>query len=241
MLSFFAGGLTHLFGDIFFHPLVNYFSGKYNDPDKHERNNSQARHRDFESCMDLHFAADYENELVNSGRLSATLRGLEQFKPEVEQMVSVFYRGNPRPENNIMWRMLSRHAAIQGLFDKSGIRRLMTFAARIIGGHVNALRATMYPKMPSQGFPFFHTSIKYKHPHTGERKDETAGQIMSLATGAAADTIGNFQDSLQNGRAADFLTTRNGVSLDAGCDINLYPEAVHADLSKPILDLCRGI
>lgn len=240
VLSFFAGGITHLFGDVNFHPLVNYFCGKYNDSDKHRRINSQARHRDFESCMDLYFLVNFEKELINNGRLSATLAGLIDSKTDVEKMAGIFYEDNPQPEPDSIWKLFRRHAFAQGLFGNSSMRNLFSFLSAASNGPLDTFRALFYPDS-EQGFPFFQSPIEYTHPHTGEKISASGDRIMAAATNAAARMLNGFQKGISGGTSPDYFTCIKGLSLDAGCDTSVYPEAAYSDLTRPIIDLCRGL
>lgn len=251
--SFIAGAFTHYALDITFHPLVNYFSGKYFSRDPKKRILSQLRHRQFESLLDLYCYGTYiENmgpstrlglHLQNGGRFARTLRGLSGSTRLVCEIVNAFM-GTAEHTAAIL-PMLKRHALLQRLFFNRVLSTALSVAGGLFGGYLAVAAATCYPlrkkrlvRNPGAVCPFFASPIGYVHPNTGEKLRASADDLGARAAMAAADLINGYQNALTHGRGESYLAGARGKSLEYGCDANEYPDPLYFDIDTPIRDLC---
>jgi hypothetical protein len=256
-MSFIAGTYTHYWGDVIFHPVVNYYSGKYDAKHPAKRREAQKRHRAFEAFMDIFFSGVYAREtghpgppalgahLRNDGRLSNTLTELEGQQRLVEELVRSFYK--PEIEDLPIWPLLKRHAGIQKQFFRRIVSVPIRTAGLLLGGGMRVVGETFYPtairrgalKDPEKTLPLFSTVLAITHPNTGEILKGTIEDFAARMTMEAADFIGEFQQHLERGDQRRFLRGQRGSSLEYGCDPSIYPEPVHFDQSQPIKKLCR--
>ena len=256
-LSFISGAMTHYSMDVTFHPMVNYFSGKYSSSDPVKRANSQVRHRTFEGLMDLYFsgvhtaesangqAANLGSSLLNGGYFKRSLYGLAMDGKSVDEVVGRLYGIDTlKVPVQTLW---NRH----GLIQRQMFRRLLTaalnFSGRITGGPLAIIASTFYPvsrsralREPADTLMFFASSITFTHPNTGETLIGTADDFAARAAVTAADLINGYQDSLKHGKGSRYLAGKRGLSLTYGCDAIRFPEPAHFDTDTPILRLCRA-
>ncbi len=253
-LSFISGAFTHYALDVTFHPLVNYFSGKYFSSDPKKRILSQLRHRQFETFLDLYFYGTYiENmgtstrlglHLQNAGEFGRTLRGLSTSDRLVSQIVDAFTR--TAGYNASILPMLHKHGALQRIFFNRMLSLALNLAGRLFGGYIAVAAATFYPlwrkrllRNPGAVFPFFASPIDYIHPNTGEKLRASADELGARAAVAAADLINGYQSALSHDRGEGYLAGVRGLSLEYGCDAKQYPDPRYFDTDRPIRDLCR--
>ena len=259
-LSFICGAFTHYSLDVAFHPLVNYFSGKYPKSNHDKWLISQARHRDFESLLDLYMCGKEANlpsstggrqkklgaHLENCGRFSRTLRGISAGEGAVIDLVSRFYGSDER--SLPLFLVLKRHGLIQRQFYNRALGFLLCCARRVAGGAIAAVAASFYPAVlgaralhsPEQTFPFFASAVSYIHPNTGEPLHRSVGELLTGAAKTAADMINGYQSALRSGNGEEYLSGKRGLSLDYGCDAVRHPKPLHFDIDTPVYALCRS-
>ncbi len=256
-LSFVSGALTHYGMDVTFHPMVNYFSGKYASSDPAKRTDSQVRHRTLEGLMDLYFcgvhaaeadsgsAVNLGSSLLNGGYFNRSLQGLANDETSVNEVVGRLY-GIDILEVPVQ-PLLNRHGLIQRQLFGRLLSAALNLAGRITGGPLAVIASTFYPafrshalREPTEALEFFAAPITFTHPNTGEALRGTAEDLAAKAAVTAADLINGYQASLMRGEGASYLTGKRGLSLTYGCDTLRYPEPVYFDTNTPILQLCRA-
>ena len=255
-ISFISGAFTHYAMDVTFHPMVNYFSGKYTSDDPVKRVEAQVRHRTIEGLMDLYFSGVQADEsdrnarkrlgscLPNRGRYKNILKELSKSSERVDDVVGRLYGIDSavidlRPLQN-------RHGLIQRQFFRPLLSAGLNFAGKIAGGQLEIIAATFYPparsrilRSPSPSLKFFAEPIIFTHPNTGEAISGSAEELAARAAEIAADLINGYQDSIKYGKETSYLAARRGLSLSYGCDTAHHPEPVHFNTKTPILRLCR--
>ena len=253
-LSFISGAMTHYSMDVTFHPMVNYFSGKYASGNPAKRLNSQTRHRTFEGLMDLHFSGIHAVEsgggplwglgsgLLNDGRFNRTLQGLSNSRPNVDEAVSRLYGTDIQKAP--VWPLLKRHGLIQRQLFRRLLSAALKLAGGLTGGPLAIIASTFYPASRSlalrgRALKFFAAPISFTHPNTGEALRGTADESIARAAVTAADLINGYQTALSRGEGKSYLDGNRGLSLTYGCDSARYPEPVHFNTDTPIRKLCR--
>lgn len=238
-LSFIAGCVTHIMGDTHFHPLVNFFSGKYYADDRTQMDRSQKRHRRFEAALDRHFLNVSDAELRNGGRLSRTLAAsAASVGDRLEDLAAGLYFGSGGPSRPAMIPLLRRHAAIQKLFSSSIAARSARTIGSLIGGGAARVAAAFYTSDPPEGYALFQGPIEYRHPNTGEERRESVAERFDRAASAGTAVLGTLAEWAQStDAAADPFGGHRGVSLEVGCDLREYPTLTHTDTSTPMDEL----
>ena len=238
-LSFTAGCVTHIMGDTHFHPVVNFFSGKYYAEDRAEMDRSQVRHRRFEAALDRHFLGVCGGELRNGGLLGRTLEAATAAVGDrLEELAAGLYYGPGGPERPAMIPLLRRHATIQRLFGSSMAASLARAIGALVGGGAARVAAAFYRSDPPEGYALFRGPIEYRHPNTGEERRESVGEILDRAAAAGTAVLATLAEWTQSAdAAADPFGGRRGVSLEVGCDSREYPTITHTDTSTPMDEL----
>ena len=245
-LSFISGAITHLCGDINFHPLVNYFSGEYDAGDSKTRHSAQMRHRQFESRMDLHFgktmiASGFHlaKGLKKVGALSKIVEKIKNERSRIEDVMERFYFGIPRNGTAGVWGLLNRHAQIQGLFAKKLLGLFVGLLGAVAKGGIAVTAATFYPARRFAESELFTNPIKYRNPNTGEKLLYAVDNLAKKTAEEAASLINSLQQALESGTGRDWLRGKRGRSLKYGCDAEKFPDSVYLDVSTPVPALCR--
>ena len=270
-VSFICGAFTHYSLDVTFHPMVNYFSGKYFADDPQKRAVSQMRHRQFESLLDLYFYGKYVSEaenridggfgrrpglrpdirlggyLLNGGRLSRTLLALAAERESLSEIVGAFY-GNTVDRTAVI-PLLRRHGKLQKQFFNRLLAAALLLSGTVLGGPIAVVAGTFYPpdlrtkviRAPNEVLPFFAAPLSFNHPNTGEKLRGSAEDFAARAAGTAANLVNGYQTALENGKGEMYLSGKRGLSLGFGCDVRQYPEPVNFDVDTPIRVLCRKI
>ncbi len=258
-LSFISGAFTHYSLDVVFHPIVNYFSGKYFADDPNTRADSQTRHRQFEGLLDLYMYGTYYaagqtrplrklgSALKNDGRFGGTVRNLSASFTSVCEIIEQFY-GTTGSQAPIL-RMLKQHALLQRLFFNRLLSLLLYGAGKLAGGGLMVTAATFYSPLlrskavraPKEELPFFAAPIFFTHPNTGEAHSGSADDFAANAVSTAAYLINGYQSALVQGEGVSYLAGVRGLSLEYGCDTLTYPEPVHYNTETSIKTLCRRI
>jgi len=238
-LSFVAGCITHIMGDTHFHPLVNFFSGKYYADDRVQEDRSQVRHRRFEAALDRHFLSVSGAELRNGGRLGRTLAtSTAAVGDRLEGLAAGLYYGSGGSSRPAMIPLLRRHAAIQKLFASSLAASLARAIGALLGGGAARVAAAFYTSDPPEGYALFQEPIEYLHPNTGEERRESVGALFDRAASAGTAVLGTVAEWAQRpDAAADPFGGHRGISLEVGCDSREYPTIAHTDTSTPMDEL----
>ena len=255
-LSFLAGALTHLCTDVNFHPLVNYFSGKYSAARAKERHIAQRRHRQFESLLDLFLGATAGTSefklsglysIKRAGSLAGLLQKLINDRSRVENIVERFYFGEPRGGSGGVWELLKRHAQLQRLFPNGFLGSCVRAIGAIAGGGIRVMAATFYPvgilkrlkKNPTTTLPFFAHPITYRHPNTGAQIVRSIDELIRMATDESVELINLMQHAADSGSAQDWFGGKKAKSLTHACDVGEFPAPAFFDLSIDVPALCR--
>jgi hypothetical protein len=238
-LSFVAGCVTHIMGDTHFHPLVNFFSGKYYADDPVERDRSQRRHRRFEAALDRHLLNASGRELRNGGSFVRTLAAATgAVGDRLETLVGGLYHGPGGPSRLPMIPLLREHATFQRLFASSLAARVAGAIGGVLGGGAARVAAAFYTPDPPGGYALFQGPIEYRHPNTGEKRRESVAELFDRAVSAGSAVLGTIGEWAQSmDAAADPFGGRRGVSLEVGCDSREFPILAHTDTSIPMDEL----
>lgn len=181
-LALAAGIVSHTMSDTTFHPLVYYYAGM-----KGLHTGADARHRFFETAMDLHFQYLFHGPT----RLHKVIRQAKISKSELYQLLSSLFLPQC-PETTFLKHALQWHATLQALFGASAIRKGTTIMAKTPHPVPDLTAGLIYPYDTPCFLPFFSGRLKYRHPCSGSFY---ATDLLTLiqkavnATLAVLDTI----------------------------------------------------
>ncbi len=178
-LSLAAGIFCHIFADTAFHPLVYYFSGM-----SRVHAGATARHRQFETALDLYF-------LHQAGPGIRTSLGRILSRAEMSQKRLLGYLGrifaleNPGDTTCLSYAVRS-HVFYQALFQKKGVYRMLHRLNRGRYPFLDSALSLFYPHRQTNTLPFFDLPFEYRDPDTGQR---FCAGITDLARQAEAGTL----------------------------------------------------
>jgi hypothetical protein len=160
-LSLGAGILCHIFADTAFHPLVYYYSGM-----SRVHPGATARHRQFETALDLYFMHQ-----VEVGTRTSLGRILSQTGLPVKQLLGylgkLFALEKPGDHTCLGYAVRS-HAFYQALFQNRGMYRILF---RLNTGRHRVLETALslfYPDDQVERASFFEHKFEYRDPDTGQ-------------------------------------------------------------------------
>jgi len=161
VLAFAAGVISHLLADTLFHPMVYYFSGMDG-----VHPGATARHRQFETAMDLYFSH------LSQGRspvsLARVIQHLEVSKHQgCRFMAELFQTGNGL-EKNCLGRALYSHMTLQRLFRSRLAYKSLAFLNQKTSWIPDKVVGLIYPVNGPVNLCFFSHPIEYRDPCTGE-------------------------------------------------------------------------
>lgn len=155
-LAFAAGVICHVLADTSFHPLVYYFSGK-----EGIHAGATARHRQFETALDLHLSFLYRPEVS----LARVVRNLEVPRKRVTGFLASLFQ-SPREQAGL-GAALKFHLILQALFRSSRMYRVFGFLNRKTPWVPDKVTGLIYPCRVSGSLPFFSQKLHYQDPITG--------------------------------------------------------------------------
>ena len=253
-LAFLAGAVTHLCGDVVFHPLVNYFCGKSHNTADASYIQTQVRHRQLEALIDVYLNAVSGESvsrlgqgLANSGRYEETVRGVAENPELTEDLIARLYWPERQPPGSALMPLLWRHARIQKQFFNNVVAMGLK-ALGVLGRGRAVAAATFYPltgkrrlmRTPKESLPFFANRITYIHPNSGVEVTGSIDDFAAEAVETAAGLINSLQGHLTSDTVSEWLKGERGKSLDTGADLRKHPTPIHFDVSVPIPKLCRS-
>ncbi len=168
-LAFVCGYLTHVALDTFFHPLVYSVSGNYFHEDPAERRRAEARHRTFESCLDLFLLSEKGMQLGDFGliqklalprRLRVDL--VEFYAGALSQAYEPGYNLGPFAE-----RAFRKSRWMTRLFVSRTAFRFFSRIERLLGADWSHLLNLFYAEKEARGRVQFLSLPSVPHPVTG--------------------------------------------------------------------------
>lgn len=178
-LSLGAGIVCHILADTAFHPLVYYHSGQ-----SRIHPGAAARHRQFETALDLYF-----RHQAGTGVRVSLHRILSETETADHQLygylAALFDLNDPGDKTWLKYAIRS-HALYQAIFQNPGFYRILTRLNKRRLWLLDLALALFYP--PGQGgdLPFFDRMFQYRDPVSGRYRSD---RIPDLARQAATDSL----------------------------------------------------
>jgi len=185
VLAFAAGVICHILSDTLFHPLVYYFAGMDG-----VHPGATARHRQFETAMDLYFLH------LSHGRsqvsLARVLKNLEVSTTERCRLMADLFQtrilSKKRPEQKFLNPALYSHTTFQYLFRSGLVYKSLGFLNRKTPWIPGKVTGLIYPWVKPGNLAFFDQRFRYKDPCTGDLFSARI-QEMAAQTGLAGKTL----------------------------------------------------
>jgi hypothetical protein len=159
-LSLGAGIICHILSDTAFHPLVYYFSGM-----SLLHPGATARHRQFETALDLHFRHLAKAEARTS--LVRILAGIEISKPLLLGLLGDLFNLSASQDRTCLGYAIRSHAFYQTMFRYSWLYRILHRINRNRHWLPDLALSLIYPVNQGMDLPFFHRTFQYRDPVTG--------------------------------------------------------------------------
>lgn len=192
--AFLAGIAAHLQADIHWHPMVYFFSGRYEADAVCERNRAQTAHRGLETVMDLQLA---RSGLLKNGEPSVA-RWLQQTGSHRRRRLTqaIFHSFGLLPSDSaaLAWERAWRVFALaQRTFSCSAAGRLLAPALWSAGGALRPIAAMFYAGPARQGVSWMEVERPYRHPVSGEA---LTFSFEAFREGAIERTVSFWRDVL---------------------------------------------
>jgi len=199
-LALAAGAVCHIMADTVFHPMVYYFAGMDG-----AHPGATARHRQFETAMDLCFWQDDPGDHWLGNRVAS----LEISRQDLSALLADLFRARDPGQ---VCRALGWYKWIQYLFFAPWMKRILT-GFKQVGRPLPATATGLaYPFRGGVDLPFFAGEIVFYDPCTGVRNKarimdmarDVVGSVLKVLA-LAAEGIGR-QESL-----AEYLMAHPGL------------------------------
>ena len=161
VLAFAAGVISHLLADTLFHPLVYYFSGMDG-----VHPGATARHRQFETAMDLYFL--HLSQDRSSVSLARVIQDLEVSKRQCCRFMAELFQTGNRPERSCLGPALYSHMTLQRLFRSPLAYKSLAFLNQKTSWIPDKVVGLIYPVNGPVNLCFFCHPLQYRDPCTGE-------------------------------------------------------------------------
>jgi hypothetical protein len=226
--AFMLGVITHIIADSQFHPVVYYFSGSRLSPDKRVSQKATCRHRMIETYLDLHYMQT--SSLSHRGKLNVVLEKIGLSRPELVTLLScLFFSREDYPLRTIQ-RSIWRHKVIQSKFFSYHHKMILSALNKIPFINLDDVVALFYPKQRDVPIPFFHKSIRYLHPVTGEMFEQSVSDLENCVI-KVCHRIFSDLESWRTRESPDFcLESLQGPSAFTGLSASGSEIMAHFDI-----------
>ena len=177
-LSLGAGILCHILADTAFHPLVYYYSGM-----SRVHPGATARHRQFETALDLYFLHQAGRDTRTS--LNRILSQTEVAPKRLTNYLGKLFSLEKPGDSTCLGYAVRSHAFYQALFQNRGVYRILSRLSK--GRHrvFETALSLFYPDDQEEKHSFFGTGFRYRDPDTGrECFTDIPGLILKTETSA---------------------------------------------------------
>lgn len=191
-LAFAAGVICHIMADTLFHPLVYYFAGM-----KGIHPGATARHRQFETAMDLHFW-QYQPRVS----LVQIFKGLEVSEKRLNWFLADLFQVRTRPEQRYLGSALYFHMTLQYLFRSATAYKIFAFLGGKTPWIPDKIIGLIYPCNGPVNLTFFSEKLLYKDPCTGTVFSTQISRMAEKTAIAAAVLLSLISTALVQDRPA---------------------------------------
>ncbi|MEX1300025.1 MAG: zinc dependent phospholipase C family protein [Desulfotignum sp.] len=160
-LSLGAGIICHIFADTAFHPLVYYYSGMSG-----VHAGATARHRQFETALDLYFLhqADVGARISLGGILSQTEIPVKRLLAYLGRLFALEKPG----DGTCLGYAVRSHALAHALFQNKTVYRILHRLDTGRHRFMDPFLSLFYPDDQEENASFFEHKFEYRDPDTGQ-------------------------------------------------------------------------
>lgn len=193
-LSLGAGIICHLLADTAFHPLVYYYSGM-----SRVHPGATARHRQFETALDLYF-------LHQAGPKARTSLGQVLSQTEISRqkllsyLCALFALEKPGIRTCLGYAVTS-HAFYQALFQNRKVYRMLHRMNRRGYRLLDLALSLFYPDGRTGGLPFFDPMFQYLDPDTGKECKAGISDLVRDAETGALSVLARISEQVRRQRS----------------------------------------
>lgn len=212
--AFLCGIISHIMTDGQFHPLVYFLTGNYYDPDIQAREKAICNHRKWEAQLDLYYSRNFM--LMKPNLLANCLHTKTISDNDLISMLAVLYFADDSLHRNEIKSALKSHSFMTSCFSKKSIYNLIKMTNLVSGGKCNQNLAMFYPPQEQLYLHSFKSSFKYRHPKTGEEREDTLQNIEDRAIKNTLDIINHWSQVKNRTDFLEFHSQVRGPSLETG-------------------------
>ncbi len=189
-LALAAGVVCHIMSDTTFHPLVYYYAGMDNI-----HNGATARHRYFETAMDIHFRHIFRGKT----NLFKIVRRAEISGPKLNGLFKNLY-GEKRLSRTILNYTIGWHVLLQYLFGADIPRVIASQRASVSSPLPPPVAGLVYPFNKPCALAFFSNSLFFKHPCTKTRVSTTLTSLIQQAVTSTLSVLAVMEQAMAQSR-----------------------------------------
>jgi hypothetical protein len=199
LLACLLGVLTHMQGDIIFHPYVFSMAGIDN----------MGRHYRMETAIDVYLLR--RDAIVTTRHLRSLVT--PQIREELVTAGSLLFDPEGKLHPSSIGKALDLHCRFQGMYDLIFCKIMAHILGRLPGSPLKWKQHLFYPLDMSRHDAMLPESSRWLHPVTGKRH---TANINELADQAVLRTIAVFKDIEKQGSLATVLAKTPGENLLTG-------------------------
>ena len=185
-LALAAGVVCHIMSDTTFHPLVYYYAGMDNI-----HHGATARHRYFETAMDIHFRHLFHGKTS----LFKILRRTELSAPKLNGLFKNLY-GEKRLSQRLLNYTLGWHVLLQYLFRADILRVIALQRARVSSPLPPPVAGLVYPFNKPCALTFFSNNLFYKHPCTQALVSTTLASLIQQTVTSTLSVLNVIEQAM---------------------------------------------
>jgi len=198
-LSLGAGILCHLLADTWFHPLVYYYSGM-----SRIHPGATARHRQFETALDLYFLHQTRARARTS--LGRILSETEVTRKKVLGYLGTLFGLDKPGDTTCLEYAVRSHVFCQALFQKKGVYRMLSGLNRGGHGFLDVVLSLVYPDDEKEIPFFFDRLFQYRDPDTGQACRARISDLARETETAALSVLTRVSDRMVQQRSLADMT-----------------------------------
>jgi len=226
--AFLLGVMTHIVADGVFHPFIYYFSGNPLNHNPGVSRGAAFRHRMMETYLDRHYMR--ETAFAHSGKLALILKGNAITQENFIRLLScLFFPFSDYPPKEIK-SALRKHKFIQSQFYKRIYRNVLKATRIVPFFRLDEFSALFYPRIKGSGIPFFRGPIKYVHPVTGDKYQETLHDMESRVAGKCLRAFLIAERWRREGSPDSLNADLKGPSAYTGLYASKSADMIHFDI-----------
>jgi hypothetical protein len=205
ILACLLGVISHMLGDITFHPFVYALTGT----------DSIGRHYQLETDLDVHF--------LRTGTIPPVRQMRDLVSPLTRPILITTCALIFDPDNSLprpaLDQALDLHCRFQGMYDHTFWKLAVRLAARLTGAPFTEQHHLFYPLSSAHTDRFGAESIEWLHPVSGELRHTRLEQLAAEAVGRMVslferiESSGSLSATLESRPGENLLTGTHGVCL----------------------------